>query len=211
VKTLSARIQDRAARAGLAPAPVLVDRLSLYLTELARWNRRINLTACRLEPEPDDAALDRLVVEPLSAARFAPAGAESLIDIGSGGGSPAIPLALALPGIRLLMVEMRARKAAFLKHASRVLELPSSDVAVSRLEDVAAASAPPQSDLASIRAVRFDAILGRAVDRVLNPGGAVLWFAPGSVADVPRPWCLAATQPLLRGDSGPVLQILRRT
>ena len=44
-----------------------------------------------------------------------------MIDIGSGGGSPAIPLALAVPGLRLLMVESKTRKSVFLREAVRAL------------------------------------------------------------------------------------------
>ena len=48
------------------------------------------------------------------------------MDVGSGGGSPAIPLKLAAPAVALTMVEVKARKSAFLREAIRQLELDST-------------------------------------------------------------------------------------
>ena len=52
-----------------------------------------------------------------------------VVDVGSGGGSPAIPMALALPTIQLLMVESKTRKSVFLREAIRALDLAGADVA----------------------------------------------------------------------------------
>ena len=93
--------------------PTIEPKLVTYLELLWKWNRKINLTAI-LEPE---MAIDRLLLEPLAAAAHLPAGG-MLADLGSGGGSPAIPLALALSPSKLLMVESRSRKASFLREAA---------------------------------------------------------------------------------------------
>ena len=69
----------------------------------------------------DDETFDRLLIEPLIASRYLPSTDCSVIDVGSGGGSPAIPLKLAMPGISLRMVESKTRKAAFLREAVRRL------------------------------------------------------------------------------------------
>jgi len=61
-----------------------------YYELLERWNRTINLTSLRNR----DAAMDRLLIEPIAASTFLP-NRPRLMDIGSGGGSPAIPLAIA--------------------------------------------------------------------------------------------------------------------
>jgi hypothetical protein len=80
------RLSRRARRAGLAvPAP-LKDSLEAYYRLLALWNARINLTA--LDLESADEAIDRLLIEPLLAARLLPEPPCALLDIGSGGGSP---------------------------------------------------------------------------------------------------------------------------
>ena len=118
----------RAERVGVATAAEVRDRLEGYFHLLARWNVRINLTALPLDP-PTPEAIDRLLIEPLVAATWAET---PLIwyDVGSGGGSPAIPFKIVHSRAKLTMVESRTRKAAFLREAVRTLELPrpTSDV-----------------------------------------------------------------------------------
>jgi 16S rRNA G527 N7-methylase RsmG len=87
------RLRRRAKRASLEISPELGDGLERYFALLTKWNAKINLTSFKLEPSGDDEAIDRLLVEPLVAARHVTAMAQSAIDIGSGGGSPALPLA----------------------------------------------------------------------------------------------------------------------
>ena len=68
-RTTAARIAERARRVGVPVSPVLGVSLAAYVELLARWNRKINLTALDVE-EPTDEALDRLIVEPLVAVRL---------------------------------------------------------------------------------------------------------------------------------------------
>ena len=131
---LAGRLRQRAALAGLDLPPALALRLGAYVRLVQRWNARINLTALGA----DDHGLDRLVIEPLAAARHVKCAAVGLIDIGSGSGSPGIPLRLALgPGV-LVLVESRERKAAFLREAVRRLELEAASVVCGRFEELAA-------------------------------------------------------------------------
>ena len=74
----------------------------------------MNLTAL----DDRESGLDRLIVEPLMAVERLPTNRGRVVDIGSGGGSPAIPMKLAAPGVDLLMVESKVRKAAFLREAA---------------------------------------------------------------------------------------------
>ena len=91
---------------------------------LAKWNAKINLTSFKLEPGGHDEAVDRLLIEPRDCGRaMCRQKRETAIDIGSGGGSPAIPLALALPRLHMRMVESKTRKAVFLREAIRELGL----------------------------------------------------------------------------------------
>src|SRR5688500_2300302 len=128
------RLARRARRGGVTLPPDLAAALETYYRLLATWNRKINLSGMDLA-EPTPEALDRLLIEPVVAARHAPPGAARLIDIGSGGGSPAIPFALAVPGARLLMVESKTRKSVFLREAARALEM-ASEVVASRFEEL---------------------------------------------------------------------------
>jgi 16S rRNA (guanine527-N7)-methyltransferase len=185
-RTLAAHIAERAAHAGLNVAPELAGRLAAYLALLARWNRKINLTAFNLD-EPSDDALDRLVVEPVAAARFITASDRLLIDIGSGGGSPAIPLKLAVPSLRLVMVEVKVRKSSFLRQAIQELGLEHAGVETRRSEDVAVdPSFRGAADLVSVRAVRVDSPFLADVAALLRPGGRLFLFgaAAGSLVSL---------------------------
>lgn len=174
VSDLRGRLAARAAWAGV-PLPVaLADRLLAYFQLLARWNARINLTAFDLSA-PTDEALDRLLLEPVRAARMVRDGERRAIDIGSGGGSPAVPLALAAPWIEMTMVEVRAKKAAFLREVARTVPARLR-VEARRVEDLARSGEAGRFELATLRAVRADAGLWAAVDELLAPGGRVFWF-----------------------------------
>src|SRR5262245_60756251 len=100
----------------------LADGLTAYFELLRKWNRKIALTSLPVE-DAGDEAIDRLLIEPVVASKFLIQQRGSALDIGSGGGSPAIPLKLACPGLSLRMVESKTRKAAFLRETVRTLEL----------------------------------------------------------------------------------------
>ena len=116
------RLARRARRAGLTIRPELGAQLEVYYRLLATWNEKINLTGLNLS-EFGPESLDRLLIEPLVAASHVRPAVRSVLDIGSGGGSPALPLALALPDVTLLMVEAKTRKSVFLREALRALGL----------------------------------------------------------------------------------------
>lgn len=169
------RLIERAAAWNVAMAPQLADNLAEYLELLARWNSRMNLTAFDLSA-PSDVALDRLAIEPVRAAVHVRREDRRALDIGSGGGSPAVPLALASPWLEMTMVEARVKKAAFLREVARVMPV-ALRVESARVEDLAAEAAGAGAfDLVTFRAVRPDKGLWRAIDVLLARDGRVLWF-----------------------------------
>lgn len=174
----------------------LADALLAYLELLALWNSKINLTAL----DDPDAAIDRLILEPLLAARHVPDDA-SVIDIGSGGGSPAIPLKLAVPRIKLWMVESKTRKSAFLREAIRQLDLRESFVETKRYEELLTEPTLHESmDVVTIRAVRVEAATLLGLQAFLRPGGELFLFrasADGVVDYIPPPLKLEAEEPLV--------------
>lgn len=171
----------RAQRAGLTLSPDLSDRLVAYFDLLNRWNQKINLTALS---EPD-SAIDRLLLEPLSAARHVPSTARAVLDIGSGGGSPAIPLKLAVPGVALTMVESKARKSAFLREAIRVLDLAGTRVETARYEELLSRPDLHESfDVLTLRAVRVDARSMANLEAFLRPGAAIFLFTAAGSEDI---------------------------
>jgi 16S rRNA (guanine527-N7)-methyltransferase len=156
------------------PSSEELDRLGRYIDLLRKWNARINLTGLQLDPLSDEA-LDRLLVEPLAAAVLAPDKPLDWFDLGSGGGSPAIPLKVVRPALGLTMVESRARKAGFLREVARSLDLSHVRVERARIEEIARRS-PGMAQLITLRAVRADAGLLDAATRLLGRDGQMILF-----------------------------------
>lgn len=206
------RLSRRAKKAGLVVPAALADRLWVYFQLLSKWNSKINLTGLDLA-EPTPEGLDRLLIEPLVAASYVE-GAGSLIDIGSGGGSPALPLALALPGLRLAMVEVKTRKSVFLREAARELGLENATVVTTRHEALLADPSFHEAfDLLSIRAVRVEARVFAALQAFIRPGGRLLHFrtAAETAPLLPPPLQLIGAHPLGEASRGQLLVILKAT
>jgi 16S rRNA (guanine527-N7)-methyltransferase len=179
------RLLFRARRAGVTVTGPEIDQLEAYYRLLSRWNRKINLTALSLEPLSDDT-VDRLLIEPLAVARHVPHARGEWFDLGSGGGSPAIPLKIIRPMLGLTMVEARERKAAFLREAMRDLALPDASVINERFETLQdRTDLRGVASLVTVRAVRVDSILLSVSVHLLSRAGGRL-FLLGSGEAVPR-------------------------
>ena len=161
----------------------LAEQLAAYYELLSRWNRKINLTAL----DSPDEAIDRLLLEPILAARHLAAGDVDMMDIGSGGGSPAIPLKLAVPSSRLTMVEVKARKSAFLREAVRTLGLERTTVETSRYEELLARPDLHEAfGLLSLRAIRVEVRTLLTLQAFIRPGGLIFLFRGPSGPDAPE-------------------------
>ena len=124
-----------------------MSAVEVYKRELLKWNERINL----IGPEAREH-LDDHINEALAAAEILKPSGE-VLDFGSGGGLPAIPMAIASPGARFHLVEADQKKWAFLKHAVRECGL-SAQVVGDRLSR-ALERFPPD--------LRFSLVTSRAV------------------------------------------------
>jgi 16S rRNA (guanine527-N7)-methyltransferase len=205
------RLARRAAKSNIFIADPLADRLTAYYELLARWNRKINLTSL----ENLDEAIDRLLLEPLAASRFLPASAGLLMDVGSGGGSPAIPFKLAVPRLKLTMVEAKARKSAFLREAVRQLGLDGVQVETARYEELLARPELHEAHhIVSIRAVRTEARVLTSLQAFLSPGGIIMLFRGPSGPQVPAalvpPLEWTATHPLVESLQSRVTILTKR-
>lgn len=125
-----------------------VAQLEAYLALLLRWNARINLTAV-LSPE---AMVRRHFAESIFVARQIPRPVRTLLDYGSGGGFPGIPIAVVRPEIAVTLAESQNKKAAFLREAVRTLGL-KAEVWAARVETMEPGRV-------------FDAVTLRAVDKM---------------------------------------------
>jgi 16S rRNA (guanine527-N7)-methyltransferase len=176
-------LRARAGRAGVQLTEAQIDQLRAYYQLLSRWTLTINLTSLPLAGYPD-SSIDRLLIEPLLAARFFGPQSPRWIDLGSGGGSPAIPLRILQAGGSLDMIESRERKTAFLREVVRTLKLERTDVRTTRIEAFATSSAPASADLITMRAVKPTRSILHAAARLLAPGGRLLVFGTGGSAEL---------------------------
>ncbi len=103
-----------------------------YLGELRKWNRTMNLTSLRKEEE----ITTRHFLDSLTPLRFLK-GCRNLLDIGTGAGFPGIPLKIALPALKVTLMEPITKKVHFLKHVIRTLGLEGIEVVRARAEDEA--------------------------------------------------------------------------
>ena len=109
---------DGAHKVGVSLSQDAANKLLQFREELTRWNRKVNLTAITDPTEIlEKHFIDSLAVVPQVS------GATSLLDVGSGGGFPGIPIKLALPNLDVTLLESSGRKVAFLKHALATLEM----------------------------------------------------------------------------------------
>jgi len=119
-------------RMGISSSPGLAAELCLYLAELLRWNRSINLVAKADQRE----ILEKHFLDSLTLlALIDQIGPSRLLDIGSGAGFPGLVLKVARPGIQVVLAEPRDKRAAFLRHMVRTLALEGVDVYAHRVGD----------------------------------------------------------------------------
>jgi 16S rRNA (guanine527-N7)-methyltransferase len=195
------RLARRARRAGLTIRQDLAAQLEIYYRLLSTWNNKINLTGLNVADIAPEA-LDRLLIEPLVASAHIRPAVRAILDVGSGGGSPAIPIALARADVNLLMVEAKTRKSIFLKEALRALDLKRADVVTSRFEELLTKPRLHEAhDLLTIRAVRIEARVLMSLQAFVRPGGEIFLFrttgGTSSPAAVTPPLAWKASYPLL--------------
>jgi 16S rRNA (guanine527-N7)-methyltransferase len=161
-----------------------------YAQLLLDWNRSVNLTGARTLEEvlAQIAAGDALLAVPWT-------GIGRVIDIGSGGGLPAIPLALAMPQVHFTLLEANTRKCAFLEQVAATLKLTNVAVAAGRAEELGhRPQLREQFDRATSRAAAPPAVLLELALPFVKPGGDL--FAQVSPVD---PELLEAAARLLGG------------
>ena len=122
---------------GLELSVANIADLELFLQEMGRWNQVHNLTA--IEGQKDSIRLhliDSIAVLPVLRT-FLTTLSPKIADLGSGGGLPAIPIAIVQPEWRLTLIEVIRKKTAFLQHVRGKLKLNNIEILSQRAEDVA--------------------------------------------------------------------------
>ncbi len=160
------------AELGLALSHKQVADLNMFLQELGRWNRVHNLTSVEGEQASIDLHLiDSIAILPIMR-EFLPSTQAQIADLGSGGGLPAIPIAIAEPNWRISLIEAVRKKTAFLQNVKGKLGLSNASIYSDRVEQVAIQE-PGKYDAVISRAfTSLDRFLDLA-EPFLKPGGLV--------------------------------------
>ncbi len=124
------------------------EQMLLHSKELMVWNKKINLTAIK---KPLQIA-EKHFIDSIAAASFL-GNEQTIIDLGSGGGFPGIPIKIMNPSINVVLIDSSRKKINFLKHVIRMLDLDKIDAVHSRVEDL------HENDACKNR---FDAVISRA-------------------------------------------------
>lgn len=120
------------------------EKFSTLLTELEKWNKKVNLTAIRDGREMITGhLLDSLVARPLLVG-------ERVLDVGTGAGFPGLPLAIAEPQRHFVLIDSNNKKVRFVQHVVGLLGLGNVSAVKARTEDYAPGE-------------RFDTVVARAV------------------------------------------------
>jgi 16S rRNA (guanine527-N7)-methyltransferase len=145
------------------------DQVLIFFRLLLEWNRRINLTGAKSIAELEDEHL----IDSVALAYLIPAGAR-VVDVGSGGGLPAIPFSIVRPDCNVTLVEPRAKRVAFLHTAARVLGGSRLKVVNGRDEDLLACT----FDVAVSRATYPPKEWLEQGRRLVVAGGEVIVLSP---------------------------------
>jgi len=178
VAVFSENLLSAALDAGWPLSADALARLATHYRLLRQWGRRTNLTGLR-SPE---AILKRHFLEPIAVADLFE-GEGTLLDIGSGNGFPAIPLAILHPDVRLVLIEASEKKSAFLWAVLREVGLKAAQVVTRRV--------CRRADLADLlpvlwftfRGVKIGEPLSGPGPEILLPGGRMLAFLAAAAAN----------------------------
>ena len=190
-----------AAAMGVPLSETQAGKLLDYLDLLQKWNKAYNLTAVRERP----AMLTQHLLDSLSIVPHLPPG--DLLDVGSGGGLPGIPLAILQPERSITLIDTVGKKVAFLKQATMTLGLKNLTAVSDRIESWV----PPEKQAAGFALItaRAYATLSTLVgqtQRLLAENGG--WYAMKGVfpdaemAELPPDVAVQAVIPLQVPDLG---------
>ncbi len=125
----AARILEAARAMGVPLEQAAAERMAAHLALVAKWNKVHNLTAVR-----DTEQMVVLHVSDSLSVLPSLAGAATVLDVGTGAGFPGIPLAIAIPGMRVSLLDASHKKCSFLEQAKAELGLANVDVVCERVE-----------------------------------------------------------------------------
>lgn len=161
-----------AAALGLGLSDQQLSDLNAFLVELERWNRVHNLTSIAGHDDSVELHLiDSITILPIMREFLAATGV-AIADLGSGGGLPAIPIAIVQPTWTISLIEAVRKKTAFLQNVKGKLGLVNTSIYSARVEQVALEEAGKYDAVISRAFTALDRFLDLA-EPFLKPGGLV--------------------------------------
>jgi 16S rRNA (guanine527-N7)-methyltransferase len=130
-----------------------------------------------------DEAMSKHIADAMTVLPFIEADAKRLADVGSGGGVPGIPIAIARPELHVVLIESTRKKAVFLRDVARELGLLNVTVDDRRAEIVGRSEARESFDVVVVRAVATLDWLAEWCLPLVRPGGVMLAMKGPKVAD----------------------------
>lgn len=170
---MDSTLRDGAQQFNLALTEAQLNAFARYSQELIAWNQRVNLTSI---VEPSEIVVKHFL-DSLSVYQVLPGLplSLSLVDVGSGAGFPGLPLKIALPELRLTLLESTGKKTAFLQHLIQVLNLTGVTILTARAEEAGRQPAQRERyDVAVARAVAPLPVLAEYTLPLVKRGGLVI-------------------------------------
>jgi len=131
MKALESHLVRGADALGVTLSGLHLDSLATFAAELCKWNRKINLTSIVL---PEEIAIKHFI-DSLALVKYVDL-AGKLLDIGSGGGFPSIPVKIILPDIDIVSVDAVEKKILFQRHVARLLNFERFSALHCRVENL---------------------------------------------------------------------------
>lgn len=163
-------VQEGLGELGVMVSDSMVRQMEHHVREMLFWNKTTNLTAIT---DPHDVAIKHVVDSGAAALLFE--GGENVLDLGTGGGFPGIPLKIIHPGLSMTLLDSSRKKISFLRHVIRTLPLENIRAVEGRAEELAV--------LPDYRGL-YDAVISRAFSGLdvmvpmalpfLKPGGRII-------------------------------------
>ncbi len=141
-----------------------IEKLNHFAESVLKWNKKINLTAAKSLKE----ITERHILDSLMPLTIGFRHERRVVDLGSGGGFPAIPLAITCPNTRFLLIEKVLKKCAFLNKIKRELNLKNIEIENTLIEEI---NTPLPQTLIT-RAVKIDG----KMEKILKNKGIIRIF-----------------------------------
>lgn len=153
--------------------------LCIFIKELTAWNKHMNLTGL----SSAQSIMDELVADSLLPLDYFPE-TGTCLDVGSGAGFPAIPLAICRPRIRFFLMEPNSKKGGFLKQTIRLCGLKRTEVIRERIENPSRPLPFKAVDIITSRAMApLPKLIGWCAP-YLTPGGLMVAFLGKEFEDI---------------------------